>query len=298
MALLTAGLLGVGMSPGVTEEPPVPTSEEIRIESLEDFKAILEPSRLQESLMQVEAWLPQLVNSVEWETRLGEHLILHYAIDKSDENDSLFETLPQACDTMVGELIRFFEIVPSPGVEAEVSKTRLPVFVVKTESPMTFGMLPDPHILFYYLDPRQDPSYLVKFRHELSHWVWGRMYGEAPALFQEGLAFYAEHMSGPEAREDEFQDIPVDLEKVPPFEELIQSDVFFGRRGMYTAGGLWIHYLVDQHGWGPLKAFFRSTDQEDPDVGARFEEVYGMSLTEAESQWRAHMRSIAARPAP
>ena len=140
----------------------------------------------------MDTWMPKLVSSTNWNTELSENLILNYYIDHSDTNDLLFDEFLAKSDTIINELELFFEMEPSTKGEHLASSTRLVCFIIKTKSDFTFGTLPDPHLLFYYLDPERDTKYMQKFRHEYAHWTFGRVYGEAPSLFYEGVATYAE----------------------------------------------------------------------------------------------------------
>jgi hypothetical protein len=177
---------------------------EITFTSVSDLKKAIHSPRALDVVRNPNAWLPELVASLRWKTQLSEHFVLHYHIDASDEQDLLFDSLLMELEKLYSELLEFLEIEAGSKPEQLALKTRLACFIVKTHSERTFGTLPDPHLLFYLLDPEKDPDYMLKLRHELAHWVWGRVYVEAPPLFNEGVAVYAEKMSPPGTTESEF----------------------------------------------------------------------------------------------
>ena len=86
------------------------------------------------------------------------------------------------------DIIDYFSTLWSSRKTRHILKKHLTVVVFHVKNSMTFGTLLRPDLLLYLLDTDQDPEYMVKFRHEFGHWIWGAMYGEAPALFNEGLA--------------------------------------------------------------------------------------------------------------
>jgi len=77
------------------------------------------------------------------------------------------------------------------------------------------------------MDPKDDPDYMVRFRHEYAHWVWSRMYGSAPSLFHEGLATYAEKMSVPGADIHEFLDSGLSVDEIPALKEIAFNEGFW-----------------------------------------------------------------------
>jgi hypothetical protein len=140
------------------------------------------------------------------------------------------------------------------------------------------------------LNPEKDPDYMVKLSHELAHWIWGRHYGEAPPLFNEGVAVYAERMSTCDATEcDLLSDLYARCFPPPPLGEVIHGEGFWRHKGMYTFSGLWIHFLIRESGWNKLKEFFLRSDFEDQHVVEHFESVYGEQLETVESRWKDYL---------
>jgi len=278
------GLLLILVTGSTAAELPV------KIRSVADLKEAIHSARAREIVQHPEQWLPELVSSVHWRTELSEHFVLHYQIDKSDQNDALFEPLLLELEKQYSELMNFFRIEAGSKQEQLALKTRLVCFIVKTDSERTFGTLPDPHLLFYLLDPEKDPDYLDKLRHELAHWVWGRLYGEAPPLFNEGVAVYAEKLSAPNITDLDFlANAKAGVDEVPPLKEVVHGDGFWKHKGMYTLGSLWIDFLVKEFGWDQLKTFFLNSDFEDDLVVEHFERVYGEKLETLEFHWRSYL---------
>ncbi len=278
-----AALLALILLSGV-----VSGGSDFKIGSVAELKEAIHSPGALEIVKSPEAWLPELVAALQWNTDLSEHFVLHYHIDVSDEHDHLFDSLLADMETIYRELEEFFRIRPESKQERLALKTRLICFFVKTRSERTFGTLPDPHLLFYLMDSEEDPDYKVKLRHELAHWLWGRVYGEAPPLFNEGMAVYAEKMSAPDSVEWEFfAGSSFDIPELPPLKEIMAGDEIWKLKGMYTLSGLWIHFLIEEWGWEKLKEFFLSSDFEDPRSVEHFEEVYGEKIKSVEAAWRA-----------
>ena len=126
---------------------------------------------------------------------------------------------------------------------------------------------------------------MQRFRHEYAHWAFGRIYGEAPSLFYEGVATYAEKQS------DKDQLIPLipssglAVNEIPSLSELAENDGFWKTRNNYTIGALFIDFLVKEWGWDQLKSLFLISDYEDPGIHEHFKEIYGYSLEELDSQF-------------
>ncbi len=267
------------------------TDEAISIRTLADLKSAVYSPLFRSVLMDMNSWLPILVSSLHWETRMSQHFLLLYHIDASGEDDALFETFLDESESMYSQVKDFFRIEARTKQDSLMLKTRLICIVVKTNSRRTFGSLADPHHLFYFLDTNHDPKYMEKFRHEYAHWIWGRMYGEAPSLFNEGIAVYAERMSAPVSMIDNFLNVSLTIDAVAPLSEIAFNENFWKHKNMYTVGGLFIHYLVEQYGWQPLKQFFLLSEYEDENVLEHFKQAYGMDLAEADQKWRLFIKS-------
>jgi hypothetical protein len=280
----------------------------IRIENLDDLKAMIS-STLWAQAVQSEGWVQRIASSLQWEVRLSRRFLLHCYIDFHDEDDALFTSFLQECEQICDQVEQFLQIEPRSKQEKLLMQSRFILFVVKTRSSRTFGSLPDPHTMFYLLDPRQDPNYMRRFRHEIAHWVWGHLYGEAPPLFQEGVATYADSMSEPGADASEFlRRHPLDVEQLPPLCDLALTENFWsynaesGRHAsgqpLYVVASLWIHFLVEKWGWDKLKHLFLISDYEDHAIADHFSEVYGRALGDVDVEWRREQTLEASRGAP
>lgn len=259
---------------------------QIVIEDLADLKFAINPAILFEVLQAMDTWMPKLVSSTNWNTELSENLILNYYIDHSDTNDLLFDEFLAKSDTIINELELFFEMEPSTKGEHLASSTRLVCFIIKTKSDFTFGTLPDPHLLFYYLDPERDPKYMQKFRHEYAHWTFGRVYGEAPSLFYEGVATYAEKQSGKDHIVSLFPSGNLDLDEIPSLAQLANNEAFWNTPKNYTISSVFVKFLVSNWGWDKLKLLFLESDYEDPLIQEHFKEIYGYSLEDMDDPFK------------
>ncbi len=260
------------------------------IETIEDFKIAIDSSSFQVVMPEFNSWFPRIVSATNWQNRISPNYMLHYYIDVHDEDDIMFDSLAEQSEKMYSQLNEFFEMKADSKQEILAQQTRLLCFIIKTRTNTTFGFMVDPHTLFFYLDTKQTPDYLEKFRHEYAHWVWTRLYGEAPSLFGEGLATYAEKMSNPELNISIFPDKKVDLENIPPLQEIAINDNFWQHKGMYTAGSLLIHFLVEKWGWDRLKSLFLISNFDDSEINEHFQEVYGQSLEKTDTEWRQFLR--------
>jgi hypothetical protein len=204
----------------------------------------------------------------------------------------MFDSLLNESEEIYCELNRFFEIEANSKQEILAQKTRLVCFIFKIESNITFGFLNDPHIFFFYLDTKQTPDYMEKFRHEYAHWVWGRSFGEAPSFIWEGLATYAEIMSNLQSKISDLLDRKIVLETIPSLHDCVKNEVFWSQKGMYTAGSLFVYFLVENWGWDKLKSLFLNMDFEDPDINKHFNQIYGTDLETLDGEWRAFITNL------
>lgn len=257
------------------------------ISSLGDLKAALITPEWVEVVQDQATWLPRLVEQTTWQTRLSTHFVLHYVDDTPQTTGALFTNFLDASENIYNELIAFFELQPKTKQEALIERGRLTYFIVHTRSQRTFGGLTDPHLLFYLMDIGADPDVMTRIRHELAHWVWSRRFGEAPRLWQEGVAVYAELSSGTmrDARSNDY------LLKPPPADaprmiDLANNARFWQYDNAYLVAGSWIAYLVKQRGWEPLKALFLRCDYEDTDSPTKFLDIYGVTMDAMEDECR------------
>lgn len=270
------------------------SSEQLNTEinSIEDLKIVIDTTSFQNVMASFESWFPEIVSGTQWNTMVSQHHIIHYYIAHHDEDDILFDSLLIKSEEIYTELIHFFEIEASSKQSLLAQQTRLLSFIAKVDSEITFGFLNDPHTFFFYLDTEQTPEYLEKFRHEYAHWVWGRSYGEAPSFLWEGLATYGEKMSNPKSNISNLVGRGYDMGTIPPLKDCIKNEVFWKQKGMYTAGSLFIHYLVESWGWDKLKQLFLISDFEDPGIHEHFYQVYGLKLKDMDNDWKAFLETI------
>ena len=137
------------------------------------------------------------------------------------------------------------------------------IIALRPHGKTTFGLMPQPHLLFFYLDAQKTPEYLVKLRHEYAHWVWGRMYGEAPSLFWEGMATYGEHASAGPAGVNETLTAGFNVDEIPSLQEAARNETFWQHKGMYTAGS-WVTAGRIWCGCGSRALFEKKTRSERP----------------------------------
>jgi hypothetical protein len=269
------------------------SSEQLNTEinSIENLKIAIDSTSFQNVMSSFESWFPEVVSGTLWNTMVSQHFMIHYYIAHHDEDDILFDSLMIKSEEIYTDLIRFFEIEANSKQALLAQQTRLLCFIAKVDSKITFGFLNDPHTFFFYLDTKQTPEYLEKFRHEYAHWVWGRSYGEASSFLWEGLATYGEKMSNPESDISSLVGHGFDIGTIPPLKDCVKNEVFWSKKGMYTAGSLFIHYLVENWGWDRLKQLFHISDFEDPDIHEHFYQVYGIKLEDMDHDWKTFIKT-------
>lgn len=266
----------------------------IEADTLGDLKsALASPATIHYYHMRSGNWFPELTGSLSWQILLSEHFVLHYyhdAVHSHAFQGELFD----AMERLYTEVTEFLIPPPRSKQERISVQGRCSCFIVHTDSARTFGTLEDSNTLFYLMDPNRYPEYLPRLRHEIAHLVWGRLYGEAPPLFNEGLAVYAEHMSTPDA---DFGSLLAHdtllLDDIPPLVKIADNDGFWKYGPFYGVGGVFVHYLVESYGWDALRRFFLASDYDDPDVLSHFAEVYSRDLMSADADWREYLRARA-----
>ena len=266
------------------------------IKDLDDLrKAVSSPSWF-ETVQDMDTWLPSFVSSISWQSRLLPHFLVHYHNDFQDIDDNMPDTLLNEFEKIHKQLLQFFHIEPQSKQERIALQTRFTFFIIHTKTDRSFGSLTDPFVLFYFLDTQQDPNYMNRFRHEIAHMIWGRSYGEAPPLFQEGVAVYAEYMSNPDANHSDFLNpTSIDIEQIPRLSEIAITENFWKHQSLYTISGIWIYFLIEKWGWDKLKALFLLSQYEDPEIANHFYQIYGQKLEEVEIEWRHYLKSLSTR---
>jgi len=236
-------------------------------------------------------WFPELTGSLRWQILLSEHLMLHYYHDAVHSQAFAGELLDMM-ERLYTEVMEFLIPPPRSKQERISVQGRCSCFIVHTDSERTFGTLEDSNTLFYLMDPERYPEYPSRLRHEIAHLIWGKLYGEAPPLFNEGLAVYAEHMSAPDA---DFGSLLAHdtllLDDIPPLVKIVDDDNFWKYGPFYGVGGVLVCYLVENYGWDALRRFFLASDYDDPKALRHFAEVYCQDLMSVDSDWRDYLRA-------
>lgn len=256
------------------------------ITSLTDLKAALVLPTWIETVQDQARWLPNLVQSLAWETHLSEHFVLHLHVEAPKGRHLLFDNFLAESEEIYAQLVTFFELKAHSKIDELIEQGRLTYFIVQTQSLRTFGGLTDPHLLFYLCDLQNDPEFMTRIRHELAHWTWSRRFGEAARLFQEGIAVYAELMSAPSSTHAAFlRQTPFSRETLMPLRQLVVNENFWNYDDAYRVAGRWVAFLVEQWGWTPLKELFLRTDYEDAHVLEHFQQIYGEPIEAVEQEW-------------
>jgi hypothetical protein len=239
--------------------------------------------------------MPALISSLNWSACLTPHFQVHCHDDRHGDR-SFGAPLADRFERIYGELATFLSLTPRSKQERLIVAGPLICFIIRTRSERTFGSMEAPGPLFYLMDPEQDPDFMLRFRHEIAHLMWGRLYGEAPALFNEGLAVLAENMSVPGASLEALLSLdPAVAGEVPPLEEVAFNESFwrFSKCGfpLYRVGGALTHYLVQRWGWERLRDLFLVSEYEDPGILSHFRSIYGQELGAVDADLREYLVS-------
>ncbi len=227
------------------------------IENVADLLAAVRSGSFSDlSPSDMEMWLPQLAASTSWSTWLSHHFLLLYHAETDvvalDENRFIVD-----CEDLHAQVTRFFV---SKGCEPSPAAARrhLAMLVVHAQTPVTFGSVIGTDTMLYLPDTTQDPQYLDRFRHEISHFVWGSLFGEAPGVLNEGIAVATETLSQPGKSEiDLFNGMPP-IDQIPPFSDLCRNEQFFSKGiSNYRAVGTLVYFLAGKFGWPRLGQLFR-----------------------------------------
>ena len=78
---------------------------------------------------------------------------------------------------------------------------------------------------------------------------------------------------------------------------MLESPRFFDHDEdmMYPVAGSFVRYLIDQHGWVPMKAYLRASafGHSASQTRAAFRSAYGISVDDAWAAWRASLATPA-----
>ena len=259
------------------------------ITNLDNLKTALDSPDRVNTIRSTGTWLPIVVQSLDWHLRITDHFIINYY--QAPEVESILDnSFLNSMENIYDELFALLPLEPETDHDKSLINSRIVIFIAHTRSKRTYGTVIDPNTLFYLLDTVQDPEYLRRLRHEVAHILWIKQYGEAPALLNEGIAVYAEHMSVPGSNfKSLLKHDQLIMKNIPPLAEIILSDEFDNRGPYYGVGGLFVHYLIERWGWEPLCRLFMRTDYTDSDIALHFAEVYGESLHDIEIDWRKYI---------
>ena len=230
----------------------------------------------------------ECIAAIQWEIRTSPHFLLHSYCDLPAE-EVVDQTFINALEQMHVELAAFLSLSAQNKHERISLETTFTFFIVQINASRQFGSIGSPNVLFYVMNPTVDglhsDFHMLRFRHELTHLLWGQAYGEAPPLFMEGLAEYA----GYRGAADELT-IPVKakLAEVPPLTDIALTDDYWKHGGgsLYRASGAWVKYLVERWGWEKLKTLFLLTEYTDTQIRDHFAQVYDQKLETVEADWR------------
>ncbi|MCE5324751.1 hypothetical protein LLG46_15760 [bacterium] len=222
---------------------------------------------------------------------MSPHFLLHSYCDLPVEA-VVDQTFIDALEQMHVELTAFLSLSTHTKHERISLKTTFTCFIVQINASRQFGSICSPNVLFYVMNPIVAPLHsefhMLRFRHELTHLLWGQAYGEAPPLFMEGLAEYAGYLGAA----DELK-LPVmaTLTEVPPLADIAIADDYWKHGGvaLYRASGAWVQYLVERWGWEKLKQLFLLTEYTDTQIQDHFAQVYAQKLETVEADWRNHI---------
>ena len=127
-------------------------------------------------------------------------------------------------------------------------------------------------------------------RHEFAHLLIPKLGPAGPAFKTEGLCVFLQELG--RGTPDEFGEWPYapggPVERVPPIAAMLDPAFFFdpANRGMcYGLAGWFTFYTVRRFGWPAYVRFFRKATARN--FAAAFAATFGVSLAEAEADWRA-----------
>lgn len=131
----------------------------------------------------------------------------------------------------------------------------------------------------------------VLMRHELVHLFAARWNIFAPPLLSEGLAVYLQGVIWEQPIGAAV--LPLLRQGVPKLPSLLRSKYFFAepqRRSCYTLAGSFTGFLIRRFGWDRYRRLYRRCDGFR--FRAKFRKCIGVSLEEAEWQWRNEVMPI------
>ena len=130
-----------------------------------------------------------------------------------------------------------------------------------------------------------------KIHHEEVHLLVKYELGEAPPLFNEGIATYVEYLIY--KNKDEFRKLYSDAWKnhmtanAGRLQKLMATDYFwsnFGKLPLYTIGAACVYYIVERYGVNLLKDIFEKTHYQDDAFGSVVESKTRLSIDSLETE--------------
>ncbi len=139
-----------------------------------------------------------------------------------------------------------------------------------------------------------DLEYLYRgLLHEWAHLITTRWNENPPALFLEGVAVATEHHSKPQ--EAHAQALHY-LRNSPnsSLVYLLEAQTFYDpnlRYAHYAWAGSFVLFLIERFGLARFRHFYERLGQNGGDALFLFQEVFGMSLEQAECLWRKYLNT-------
>lgn len=132
------------------------------------------------------------------------------------------------------------------------------------------------------------------YPHEIIHAITYPI-GRPPALFEEGLAVAYDWRFAMEQGEVHAlaRERLVDR-KLFPLHSILTTRDFqaYDSLTVYTEAGSFVKYLMDTYGPGKMRSLFAVPRYGEPqEIEAAFQEIYGQSISEMESEWRAFLQT-------
>src|SRR3989339_870386 len=148
-----------------------------------------------------------------------------------------------------------------------------------------------------YTKNTSNDNFKMLLKHESIHFITKKTWGDAPAIFNEGIAVYfADNRIRQKQTSINYHaycKILLKNHRLYPLKGLIESHKYLGRRYDYRVdleGGSFIGFLIEKYGLGKLKLFFQNYQKPTPDkpvnqINKLCEKIYGKTLFAIEMDW-------------
>jgi hypothetical protein len=131
------------------------------------------------------------------------------------------------------------------------------------------------------------------YPHEIIHAITYPM-GRPPALFEEGLAVaYDWRFAIEQGEVHALARERLVHRKLFPLHSILTTRDFqaYDSLTVYIEAGSFVKYLMDTYGPGKMRSLFTVPRHGEPqEIEAAFQEIYGQSISEMESEWRAFLQ--------